>query len=90
MCETSQETVISGYKAIRNREDEFSNLKNLKIPALVIAGSDDLSAPAEEMKAIADAVPESTFKIIKDCGHVSNLEKPKSLNQILLEWFGEI
>ncbi|MEK6154716.1 alpha/beta hydrolase [Flavobacteriaceae bacterium 3-367] len=90
MREASQEVVIAGYKAIRNREDESSNLSNLKIPVLVVAGNDDIGSTPEEMKEIAEAIPNSTFKIISDCGHVAPLEQPQRLNEILSEWYNNI
>ncbi|MGB5820948.1 MAG: alpha/beta hydrolase [Saonia sp.] len=87
MKEASKEVVIAGYTAIRNRPDEFKNLKKLKIPVLVIAGKDDIGSSPKEMKEMADAIPNSTFKVISDCGHVAPLEKPQELNKFLLQWF---
>lgn len=90
MREASKEVVVAGYKTIRNRDDEMKNLPNLKIPTLLLAGKDDIGSSPKEMKDIANAIPNSTFKIIADCGHVSPLEKPNVLNKILLEWFEKI
>ncbi len=87
MKEASKDVVIAGYTAIRNRPDEFKNLKNLKIPVLVIAGRDDIGSSPREMKEMASNIPNSTFKVISDCGHIAPLEKPQELNNFLLQWF---
>ncbi len=87
MNEASKEIVIAGYKAIRNRPDEFETLKLIEVPVLVVAGNDDVGSSPKEMKEMSDEIPNSTFEIIKDCGHVAPLEKPDELNKILLEWF---
>ena len=90
MRDASKEVVVAGYQAIRNRRDEMLNLQNLRIPTLIIAGKDDIGSSPKEMKDIADAIRNSTFKIIADCGHVSPIEKPNVLNDILFEWFEKI
>nr|WP_293297049.1 alpha/beta hydrolase [Allomuricauda sp.] len=90
MNEASQDIVIAGYKAIRNRPDEFKALKSIKVPVLVVAGNDDVGSSPKEMKEIAKEIDNSTFKVIEDCGHIAPLEKPKELNKILIEWFQNI
>ncbi|GAB4234525.1 MAG: alpha/beta fold hydrolase [Ekhidna sp.] len=89
MMEASEETVIAGYKAIRDRADEFSHLKRLEIPVLLVAGSDDVGSSPEEMKSMANEIRNSTFEIIEGCGHVAPLEKPEVLNQILVDWISK-
>jgi 3-oxoadipate enol-lactonase len=87
MREASKEVVIAGYKAIRDRDDEMSNLPSLSIPVLVIAGNDDIGSSPKEMNDIADALINSKFEIIRDCGHVSPLEQPDVLSTLLMKWF---
>lgn len=86
MNEASQEIVIAGYKAIRNRSDEFKALKLIEVPVLVVAGNDDKGSSPKEMKEIANEIDNSTFHVIEDCGHVAPLEKPDELNAILSDW----
>lgn len=87
MQEASQQVIIDGYKAIRNREDEFSNLKNLSIPVLVITGKDDVGSSPKEMLEMAQAISNAIYKEIDDCGHLAPLEQPDALNSILTNWF---
>jgi 3-oxoadipate enol-lactonase len=87
MRRASKEVVIAGYKAIRDRDDEMANLPSLSVPVLVIAGNDDVGSSPEEMKHISDAIPNSRFEVIRDCGHVSPLEKPIVLSTLLMKWF---
>ncbi|NLW39869.1 MAG: alpha/beta hydrolase [Tissierellia bacterium] len=59
-------------------------LDQIKCPALVVCGEDDILKPVKFSKIIADRIPNSEFVVIPDCGHVTIFEKPDVLNSILL------
>lgn len=59
-------------------------LDQIKCPALVVCGGDDILKPVKFSKIIADRIPNSEFVVIPDCGHVTIFEKPDVLNSILL------
>ncbi len=54
--------------------DLLPQLNRLDIPTLVIHGDNDL-VPTHLAREIADAIPESRFVVVADCGHFSYLEQ---------------
>ena len=67
--------------ALANRHDATPWLPNINIPTLLICGAHDAISPADEMKAIADAIPDATFRIIENVGHMAPLEHPQAVNR---------
>ncbi len=67
------------------KEDVYmtDGLKNIKCPALVICGQDDLLKRVKFSELIAKEIPNSEFIIIPDCGHVPIFEKYNELNSMI-------
>lgn len=85
-------SMLLAIDAIRFREDLLPRLRSLEIPALVLVGAQDKALPPARSKALADALPQATFHRIPDAGHLSTLEQPEAVNDLLqgflanLEW----
>lgn len=62
--------------ALAGRQDVTAQLASLKMPTLVLWGSDDALVPVAVGKKMADALPNSQFEVLPDCGHLPTLEKP--------------
>ena len=65
------------------RGNIFDFIAPLNCPGLIIAGSDDRSAPAEFVKQIADAYPGIEYKMIDGIGHQIAFEKPEIFVKLL-------
>jgi len=50
-------------------------IKELRIPALVLAGDSDPVVPVHRVRQVHEAIPESTFVVVKDGGHVPSSEQ---------------
>ena len=62
--------------------DLTAELKKLKFPTLIIAGSEDVM-PVWTEKEIASSIPNSKFVLIDQCGHFPYIEKPiKFFNEL--------
>ncbi len=61
----------------------FDFVTPLACPGLIIAGTDDRSAPAEFVKQIADAYPGINHQIIEGIGHQIAFEKPEMFVNML-------
>ena len=59
-----------------------SDLQRLRVPVLVVAGSEDLLTP--DARDVADAIPDSQFLAIGDAGHAVALEQPETVNAALV------
>jgi pimeloyl-ACP methyl ester carboxylesterase len=87
MLDTSKDSIVSGYKAIRDRPDESQNLKHFKVPVQLVIGSDDHSPSPDEALNISKEIPNATLVTMEKCGHAAPLEHPDRLNTLLSEWF---
>ncbi|MEO8447009.1 MAG: alpha/beta hydrolase [bacterium] len=73
----------SNMISIATRTDSFYLLKNITIPALVIAGRKDELTPVINSFHIKENIKNSVFKVIDNAGHLSNMEKPDEFNELI-------
>jgi 3-oxoadipate enol-lactonase len=69
--------------AIMSRTDTTSFLPQINIPALVICGAFDKLTPPPVMRAITDKISGSEFASIPAAGHMSPLENPGCVNDLI-------
>lgn len=69
--------------AIMSRTDTTSFLPKIKLPTLVLCGSFDKLTPPTVMRTIAEKIPDSEFAIIPRSGHMTPLENPMSVNDLI-------
>lgn len=55
-------------------------LKEIKVPALLLAGSKDTNAPAPMMQKMASYIPRAKYAELEGVGHLANLERPMLFN----------
>ena len=75
-----QETAIIG------RIDSRPHLKDIRVPALVVAAREDQLMPVEILKELADGIPGARLAIVEDSGHMASLEQPEEVTRLLREW----
>ena len=56
------------------------------MPTLLIAGSDDKTAPAGVMERMAARIPGAEFVTLPGCGHLGPMDQPEAFNAALLEF----
>ena len=76
-------------KAQLGRPDSTKDLKNIKCPTLIIAGREDNICPLKLHEEMAEAIPNSTLKVIDKCGHLSPLEQPVLVNNTIIDWWNK-
>ena len=67
-----------------------TKLKNIKCPTLVIAGDNDYFIPAFFSKMIAENIPGSIYREIKDGGHIPFVEKPAETAALVTEFLRKL
>jgi 3-oxoadipate enol-lactonase len=91
MRQATEEGIINALTALANREDNTSILKDINIPAIVVAGKDDEKVtPPSVVKEISDGIKNSKFYEIENAAHLPPFENPDKFNQILIEFLKEI
>jgi 3-oxoadipate enol-lactonase len=67
--------------------DFVADLPKVKIPVLVVAGSEDAGTPPEANKRLASLVADGRYQEIAAARHFPNVEHPETFNRIMLDWF---
>ncbi|MFH0736014.1 MAG: alpha/beta fold hydrolase [bacterium] len=72
--------------AILSRTSTEKFLKKIKIPTLVIVGQFDALTPPDIMRKMAGTIPNSQFAVVPKAGHMSPLENPDFVNNVIKEF----
>jgi len=82
-------TTPQGYlgcaAAIQNF-DFVPRLPSLKLPTLVVCGSDDQGTPPAGNRRIAELIPGGRYEEIAGARHLPNVERPAEFNRIMMGW----
>jgi 3-oxoadipate enol-lactonase len=63
--------------------DRRQELKKIAVPTLVIAGSDDRTAPPSVMERMAKEIPRARYVALPGCGHLGPMDQPEAFNAAL-------
>jgi len=77
---------IRQQHAIISRSSQVPNLPDIRCPACVICGKEDVLTPLELSEEIAGSIPGARLHVIDHCGHLTTLEHPEAVNAIMREW----
>lgn len=64
--------------------DRRKELAAIKVPTLLIAGSDDKTAPPAVMEKMASKIPGAEYVLLQGCGHLGPMDQPDAFNDALL------
>lgn len=77
-------SILHGLDALLRRDSVFERLRQIRVPALVLAGEEDRSLPPVLSRRIDAHLPDSRLVLIPDAGHISALEQPDTVNREVL------
>ncbi|MGL4634700.1 MAG: alpha/beta fold hydrolase [Beijerinckiaceae bacterium] len=83
MRDTGAERFVKQQTAVMNRIDYAAMLDMVRVPTLVVTGAQDVITPPEMGRELAAGIAGSQYVEIPDCGHLSTLEKPDKVTDIL-------
>ncbi|HLS85461.1 MAG TPA: alpha/beta fold hydrolase [Burkholderiales bacterium] len=63
--------------------DRRAELARIAVPTLVVAGSDDRTAPPAVMERMAKAIPGAEYVLLEGCGHLGPMDQPDAFNAVL-------
>jgi sigma-B regulation protein RsbQ len=75
-CRTEPE-IAKRFARVTFLSDNRADLARLQVPALVLQCSDDVIAPVEVGRYVADTIPDATFVMLDATGHCPNLSAPE-------------
>jgi len=65
-------------------------LPSIRIPSLILVGAEDAISTRDEMRKIADAIPNAKFAEIPASGHMTTMEKPEVVNEAFVNFVASI
>lgn len=86
MLASSSRGIAAAQRGMADRIDSRPHLEQIRCPTLVIVGEHDAISPADEMRALAAAIPRAEFAVIEQVGHMAPLEAPQKFNTVLSNW----
>jgi 3-oxoadipate enol-lactonase len=87
ILQTQPAAIAAAQHGMAARPDVSAWLPQFRWPALVIVGAEDAISPVDEMRQIAERLPQARLAIIPDAGHMAPLENPAAVNHELDEFF---
>lgn len=69
--------------------DRREALAAIRVPTLVLAGERDGNAPPAVMEKMAAKIPGSRYVMVPGMGHLANMERPATFNEIVLGFIDE-
>lgn len=75
-------------EALLGRPDARPLATSIACPTLVACGRQDRWSPLAQHEEIAALIPGAELAVIEDSGHMSPVERPQALSELLLSWLG--
>jgi 3-oxoadipate enol-lactonase len=63
--------------------DRRAELPAIAVPTLLVAGSDDRTAPVAVMARMAQKIPGAEYVVLEGCGHLGPMDQPQAFNAAL-------
>ena len=77
---------INQSRALQSRLDQQNTIQSIKIPVLIMCGSEDKLCPVERHEMMHNMIRDSDLKIINNAGHMPTLEQPRETTEVIKEW----
>jgi pimeloyl-ACP methyl ester carboxylesterase len=85
-AETGPEAFVRQQRAIMARPDLRPSLPAVRCPTLVLVGDADELTPPALSQEIAAGIAGARLVSVPECGHLSTLEQPAAVTELLVEW----
>jgi pimeloyl-ACP methyl ester carboxylesterase len=83
-------TIAHALAAMRDRSDHTATLGTIRVPTLIIVGQGDAITPPDVAQKMHQKIPGSRLEIILDSGHMSPMEQPERVNEVLLSFIKQV
>jgi pimeloyl-ACP methyl ester carboxylesterase len=90
MLAASPQGVAAALRGMAARQDASDLLPQIDVPALVVCGREDAISTVEEMRGIAQRLPQARFVEIAAAGHMSPLEQPQAVNAAVRDFLARL
>jgi 3-oxoadipate enol-lactonase len=82
----SDEGIVAALQTMHDRPDSTPTLPTIRVPTLIVVGSEDNLTPPSAAHAMAKAISGAHLVELPSAGHLSPLENPEAFNGALLSF----
>jgi pimeloyl-ACP methyl ester carboxylesterase len=90
MAQTAPEGIVGALEAMIERPDSMPTCATIDVPTLVVVGDEDVVTPPKEARALHRAIAGSRIEVLRQAGHLSNVERPAAFNTVVSEFLGSL
>ena len=90
MREVGAEAFARQSQAVMGRADSRALLPTITCPTLLVCGRDDKVTPPRFSEEIAAAVPGAVLELLDQVGHLSPMEAPDRITDLLKAWLHRV
>jgi pimeloyl-ACP methyl ester carboxylesterase len=75
--------IADALAGLAARADSTPTLREIRVPTLVVCGSEDVLTPVSESEALVRGIAGARLEVIPGAGHLSSVENPEEFNEAL-------
>lgn len=75
---------------VRIKPEAIERLEDIAVPTLVILGTLDIPYIQNTANILAERIPNAQLEIIKDAGHMNNMEQPQLFNSLVSKFLNSL
>jgi pimeloyl-ACP methyl ester carboxylesterase len=90
MAQAPAAGIIGGLEAMLHRPDSTPDCATIDVPTLIVVGDEDVLTPPKEARRLHEAIGGSRLEILRQAGHLSNLERPAAFNTVVSEFLASL
>lgn len=90
LTSTNQQAAIAALRGMAERPDSSGVLKGVGVPACLVFGEQDKITNLEAAANLKEAIKGSELTVLKNSGHLSNLEQPEQFNSAVAKFIQRI
>ena len=91
MLQQAPGTFVAQIRAILDAPDELRNeLVKIRVPVLVITGSQDALTPVGDAEELAELIPHARLEVISGAAHGLMAEAPNGFNEAVLRFLADV
>ena len=90
VAQTDPRGAAAAQRGMAARRDFCGDLPQISVPTLIVAGRDDGVRKPIDAETIHRGIKGSRLEIIKDAGHLMNMEQPEVFNQVLWQFLKSV
>lgn len=79
----NRRSIHKAVSGVLERQPCHEELGRIRVPTLIVAGEEDAATPPERSERIHRGIPDSRLVRVPGCGHISTIERPETINQVI-------